>query len=313
MGRFILGRVMQFGVVIFAAMTLVFIALQVVADPAALALPLGSPPEAYAEFRTAYGLNGPALERLVRYLGRALHGDLGRSIWLGGSAMRAVIERLGATALLVVPPTIIGGILGVAVGARAARRPNSVFANAANLVSYLFVSIAEFWLAIVLVMVFAVRLGWLPTGGSDPKPQTLILPMFVLALRPFAHNFQLSQTTMAAEYNKQYVMALRAKGLSESDISRRHVLRNVAVPSITLLLYELGRVFVGTAIVIELVFAWPGVGRLAVNALQKGDVFLVEAVVLVASLTTAVLNVVADLLYYAIDPRTRHLVKRRNV
>ena len=157
--------------------------------------------------------------------------------------------------------------------------------------------------------VFAVRLGWLPTGGYDPKPAVMILPMFVLALRPFAHNFQLSQTTMAGEYNKQYVMALRAKGLTEAVIGRRHVLKNVAVPSLTLLLYELSRVFVGTAIIIEIVFAWPGIGRLAVNALERGDVFLVEAVVLVACTATALLNLVGDVLYYAIDPRTRHLVK----
>ena len=309
MRRYLIGRVAQLAIVIAGALLATFLALHLVADPAVLGLPIGTPLEAVDAFRETHGFNDDFLTQLGRFFWNALQGDFGDSLWLGGSAMGHVFERLPATLMLTVPAVLGGGLLGVCLGAMSARRQDSLFANGLNVLSYSVISIAEFWFAIMLVLLFAVNIAWLPTGGYNPKPQVLILPILVLSLRPFAQNFQLTQATMSAEYGKPYILAARAKGLSEGQVARRHVLRNVAVPVVTLLLFELGRVFVGTAIIIEIVFAWPGIGRLAASALFRGDIFLVQAVVMVAATATALLNLLADLFYFAIDPRTRHLVK----
>lgn len=308
MARYLIGRVAQFGIVVGGALLITFVALHLVADPAQLGLPVGSPPEAVDAFNEKHGFNDSFLTQLGRFFGNSIRGDFGESLWLGGDALGHVFDRLPATLMLTVPAVLGGGLLGVALGSIAARRPDSGVSNGLNVLSYSVISIAEFWLAIMLVLIFAVNIAWLPTAGYDPKPEVLVLPILVLSLRPFAQNFQLTQATMSAEYGKPYILAARAKGLSEGQVARRHVLRNVAVPVVTLLLFELGRVFVGTAIIIEIVFAWPGIGRLAANALFQGDVFLVQAIVVVAALATALLNLLADLFYFAIDPRTRHLV-----
>lgn len=308
MTRYLIGRVAQFFIVIGGALLITFLALHVVADPAQLGLPVGTPPEAIEAFNEEHGFDDSLATQLGSFFGDAIRGDFGESLWLGGDALGHVFDRLPATLMLTVPAVLGGGLLGVLLGSIAARRPDSATANGLNVLSYSVISIAEFWLAIMLVLVFAVNIAWLPTAGYDPKPQVLILPILVLSLRPFAQNFQLTQATMAAEYGKPYILAARAKGLSERQVARRHVLRNVAVPVVTLLLFELGRVFVGTAIIIEIVFAWPGIGRLAATALFQGDVFLVQAIVVVAATATASLNLLADLFYFAIDPRTRHLV-----
>ncbi|MDA3038759.1 MAG: ABC transporter permease [Actinomycetota bacterium] len=308
MARYLIGRIAQFVIVIGGALLITFLALHLVADPAILGLPVGTPQEAVDAFNEKHGFNDDLLTQFGRFLGDAVRGDFGDSLWLGGDALGHVFDRLPATLMLTVPAVLGGGLLGVTLGSISARRPESGLANGLNVFSYSVISIAEFWLAIMLVLVFAVNITWLPTAGYDPKPQVMILPILVLSLRPFAQNFQLTQATMSAEYGKPYVLAARAKGLSEGQVARRHVLRNVAVPVVTLLLFELGRVFVGTAIIVEIVFAWPGIGRLAANALFQGDVFLVQAVVVVAALATASLNLLADLFYFAIDPRTRHLV-----
>jgi peptide/nickel transport system permease protein len=307
--RYLIGRVAQLAVVIGGALLATFLALHLVADPAVIGLPIGTPLEAIESFNENHGFNDNILTQLGRFFWSAVQGDFGDSLWLGGDALNHVFERLPATLMLTVPAVLGGGLLGVFLGSIAARRPDSTITNGLNVVSYSVISIAEFWLAIMLVLIFAVNISWLPTAGYDPKPQVLILPILVLSLRPFAQNFQLTQATMSAEYGKPYILAARAKGLSEGQVARRHVLRNVAVPVVTLLLFELGRVFVGTAIIVEIVFAWPGIGRLAASALFRGDIFLVQAIVMVAATATAVLNLLADLFYFAIDPRTRHLVK----
>ena len=311
MTRYLIGRVAQFAVVIGGALLITFLALHVVADPARLGLPVGTPLEAVDAFNEKHGFDDSLLSQLGSFFADAVQGDFGESLWLGGDALGHVFDRLPATLMLTVPAVLGGGLFGVLLGSIAARRQDSGVANGLNVLSYSVISVAEFWLAIMLVLVFAVNIAWLPTAGYDPKPQVLILPILVLSLRPFAQNFQLTQATMAAEYGKPYILAARAKGLNEGQVARRHVLRNVAVPVVTLLLFELSRVFVGTAIIIEIVFAWPGIGRLAANALFQGDVFLVGAVVVVAATTTALLNLLADLFYFAVDPRTRHLVKAR--
>ncbi|MFC5210372.1 ABC transporter permease [Pseudonocardia sulfidoxydans] len=249
------------------------------------------------------------LVQLGTFFAKAVHFDFGESLWQGGSAIGSVLAHLPATLLIAIPAVVLGAAAGLVLGTVAARRPDSGLAQALNVFAYGVISVAEFWVGLMLILIFAVIMGWLPTGGYDPKPATLVLPVLVLAMKPFAQIFQLTQSTMVTEYGKQYVMAARAKGLGEVAVAREHVIRNAAIPVVTLGFYELGRVFVGTAVIVEVVFAWPGIGRLAVGALEHGDVFLVQAIVAVAAIVVAGLNLGADLLYFRLDPRTRSVLK----
>lgn len=310
MTRYLAGRALQSVVVVLGAMLTVFVAMNLVSDPAAALLPVGTPDDVVERFRESHGLSEPVIQRLFTFIGDAARGDFGQSIWLGRDALDAALERLPATLLLTVPPVIIGALLGVTLGAVSARRPDSKLSQLLDVVSYALISIAEFWIAIMLILLFAVHLQLLPTGGATPKPQVLVLPMIVLGMRPFAQTYQLGKATMTAEYGKQYVLAARARGVTERAIAAQHVLKNVAVPIVTFVCYDLGRIFVGVSIVVEVIFAWPGVGSLAVAALERGDLYLVQAIVLIVAAVSAGMNFLADALYLMLDPRTRHLIGR---
>jgi len=305
---YFVGRVAQFLLVIIGAMTVVFFALNIATDPATLALPLGTPPQVLEQFRRAHGLSGSVFDQAWHFLTRAVRGDFGQSIWLGGDALHTAISRVPATLELVLPATILGSLLGVLMAMIASRRPGRIIDQSLNVASLGMLALAEFWLAIMLILVFAVRLGWLPSAGDSPKPAAYVLPAMVLAVRPFAQMFQLGRVTMIDERSRGYVVTARSKGLSEKEVVKRHILRNAAIPLVTLGFYEVSRVFVGAAVIVEVIFAWPGIGYLAVEALQRGDVFLVEATVLVAAFVVALVNLAADMLYFALDPRTRSLL-----
>jgi len=302
-----MSRLIQFVFVVFAAGAVVFVAVYVVSDPVRSMLPVGTPPDVVDQTRASLGLDRPLLEQLGHFMKGAITGDFGDSLWLGEPALGAVLDRVPATALLALTASLVGGLLGAIVGITVALNPGSKLDSMVQVTTYASISIAEFWLGLLLVVVFAARLGWLPTSGFD-SPQSLVLPVVALGIRPFAHTVQVMRSAMLQEATKQYVVTARANGLTELSISLRHKLRNAASPVITVFMYDLGRVFVGTAVVIEVVFAWPGIGQLAVGGLERGDIFLVQAIVFVAAVITGGLNLVADLLYFALDPRTRALV-----
>lgn len=309
MTRYLFGRLGQFLLTIFGALIIVFLALHIVADPARAMLPVGTEEAALESFREMHGLNDSLLRQLWRFLTGALRLDFGDSIWLGGDAFAQAFARVPPTLLLAVPSTVIGVGLGVWFGVVSSRRPDGALSQSLHVVSYAVLSLAEFWVALMAILIFAVYLGWLPSGGYEPFPAVMIMPVAVLALRPLAQTMQLTRATMVAESGKQYVLTACAKGLTEAQVSRRHVLRNAAIPIVTLGFYQLSRVLIGTAVIIEVAFSWPGLGRLAVAGLERGDIFLVEAIVVIGALATGFFNLTADLLYFGLDPRTRSLVK----
>lgn len=305
---YVLGRLLQLVGVVMAALIIVFFLLQVVADPALTSLPLGTPDSAVEEFRRIHGLSDPLFNQFISFMGGAFVGDFGDSLWLEGDALRAALSRVPLTLQLVVPAIVLGTGCGVWLGVVASRRPEGALSQLLNVAAYGLASLAEFWVGIMAILLFAVYLGWLPTSGTSPRPQVMILPVAVLALRPFAQTFQVTRSTMTAERTKQYVMTARARGLDERQVARRHILKNAALPVLTLSFYQLSYLLVGAAVIVEVVFGWPGIGRLAVSALQRGDVFLVQALVMVAAIVTASFNLVADLLCLGLDPRTRGML-----
>jgi peptide/nickel transport system permease protein len=304
--RYFLQRLLHFAVVVLGASVVVFVLTNVLVDPVTKLLPIGQAhTQAADQMRQQLGLNDPLIVQYLRFVWHALGGDFGESTWLNEPALQAAVDRLPATMLIAIPATVIGGLLGCVAGIVAARRPASILDHVVGVVSYGLISLAEFWVAIMLVLVFAVHLGWLPTSGYAVSLQSLVLPVAVLAIRPFAHTTQMMRSCMIAESGRPYSMTARSKGLSERRVVFVHLLRNAAIPVITVILYDLARIFAGTAVIVEAVYAWPGIGSLAIGALDRSDIYLVSAIALTAAVVVAFLNLLGDILNYWLDPRLR--------
>lgn len=297
-------RLLQLVVALLVATGVVFVALYIAVDPVRTILPLGTSDEIVERTRVALGFNDPLYVQYLRYLGGLLQGDFGQSVSLRRDALDVTLERLPMTAALIVPASVLGVGLGMFFGMLAGMRPGSRLDNAINVLSFGGLSIAEFWLGIMLITVFAVWLGWLPSGGYT-SPAGLVLPLVVLLIRPLAQTAQVMREAVVEESRKDYTMTARSKGLRESQVALRHWLRNTSIPVVTLGFYTAGKQFVGAAVAIEVIFSWPGIGRLAVDALSRGDIFLAQAVVVVAVVVVVAFNFIADTLYFLLDPRTR--------
>ena len=306
---FLAKRMSQFVLVVLLASSIVFVALQVATDPVNTILPPGASESAREALRGELGLDRPVIVQYASFLRGAVSGDLGNSIWLRRAAMPATLERVPATLALALPATLVGLVVGGTLGLIAGFRPGSLLDNFVNFFTYLSMSIAEFWLGIILILLLAVQMGLLPTGGYAIDARYMLMPVLVLAVRPLAHTAQMMRSSIIREGGAQYVMTARAKGASGLRVGVGHMLRNAAIPVLTLGIYDLSRLFGGAAVAIEVVFAWPGIGRLAVGALERGDVFLVQSIVLVAAVVVAGLNLIGDLLNFWLDPRTRVVVK----
>ena len=306
--RYLVRRLGHLLVVVFVCTLLVFIFMQALGDPVRAMLPFGTSPERIEEIRETLGLNDPLPEQYVRFMSGAVTGDFGDSIWLRTSAFEAALDVLPTTFIIVVPGVLIGVLAGIVVGIYAGMRPGSRADKLITATAYLSVSLAEFWVALILIYIVAVELGWVATAGYGIDFQHLALPIFVLALRPFAHTVQMMRTSVIGESQLPYVMTARSKGLADTPVFIRHVMPNALLPVLALGIYDLSRMFVAGTVV-EVVFTWPGMGRLAIDALERGDIPLVEATVVLAAVIVAVLNLLGDLLTFKMDPRTRSIVR----
>jgi peptide/nickel transport system permease protein len=293
----------------WAASLIVFVAIYAIGDPVRLILPIGTPQVDINHFRHQLGLDQPLPVQYINFLSRVVHGDLGQSLWLGQPAFQSVLERIPVTGTLVVSAIAIGTIMGVTLGVLASLRPGGWVDNSVNTLAYAFVSIAPFWLALMAILFFGVKLGWFATVGFQWDAYHLVLPILTLAIVPTGHVAQVTRSLMIAETGKQYLTTARAKGLSEVQIAIRHQLRNISLPIITLIFYDFARLFVGDALIVEVVFSIQGVGGLAAGALERGDIFLAQAAVIVAAVIVALATVTADLICMQMDPRTLEVVR----
>jgi peptide/nickel transport system permease protein len=301
-------RVLRLAIVIWAASAIIFAAIFIVGDPAKQVLPVGSSPEALAEYRQATGLDRPLVEQYLDFAGNAIQGDFGQSLRLNQPATTIVLDRLPVTAALVVMSIVLASIVGIPLGIIAAVRPGSWSDNLFNVMSYVLTSIPQFWLGLMLILLIAVPSDSIATSGFAWDPAHLALPVITLAALPMGRIAQVTRALMISEANQQYVTTARAKGLSERTVAVHHQLRNAGIPLVTLIFYDMARMFVGDALLVEVVFGLPGVGGIAVVALQTGDIFVAEAAVMLAAVVVAVLNVIADITTYFMDPRARAAV-----
>lgn len=301
---FLARRIGHVVVVVLAATVIVFLLMQALGDPVAAMLPLGTSNDQIQAVRETLGLNDPLIVQYWRFISHAVRGDFGTSLWLGTPAFRSAVDTVPKTFMLVVPASIIGVGLGSILGMRAGSRPGSVIDRIVTSVSFFMISIAEFWLGLMLIYVFAARLGWVYSGGYGTDLKHIALPIVVLTIRPFAHAIQVMRASVIQEQRTAYVMTARSRGASERRILFRHILPNASLAVIAVAFYDLSRLFVAGTIV-EVVFTWPGLGRLAVNALQHGDIPLIEAAVVMAAAIVSILNLIGDLVVFKLDPRTR--------
>lgn len=303
MVRWLIARVALAASTLLGVATVVFVLLRLVGDPLAGLVPPGSAPEDAAALRQAYGLDRPLPEQYVAFVADAARGDFGESWRQGRPALAATLERLPATLALVGLATVlaVGGglVLGVVAGANAGGWLDA----GTRLVALGGQAVPAFWLGTMLILLFAVRLRWLPASGFD-GPASVILPAVTLAAFPLATVARLVRSSTRQALAADYVRTARGKGLAESVLLHRHVLRNALLPTLAFAGFQAG-FLLGGAAVVEAVFAYPGLGLLALNAVADRDLPVVQAFVAVVATLLVGINLLVDLTARWLDPRLR--------
>jgi peptide/nickel transport system permease protein len=305
MSQFIMRRLLYSVAVVVGVSIFVFIITHMLGDPARMMLPLESTDEEVEAFRESMGFNDPLLVQFWRFATNAAQGDFGDSLWQREPALSLVIERLPKTMQLVVISTALALMLSIPLGVLAAIRPRSPLDRVCTIGSLCGVSVPDFWLGLIFILVFAVQLGLFYTSGSGTW-QHLVLPSLTLAARPLGQITLITRSAMIDELNQQYMVTARAKGLKERVVVVNHALRNAFIPIITLSAWQIARLVAGLTVAVETVFAWPGVGLLAIQAIQRRDLPLIQADVFIVALLVTLLNLILDILYAICDPRIRY-------
>jgi peptide/nickel transport system permease protein len=300
---FLINRLLHAVAVLFGVVSVTFALLHLAGDPLAGLMPPGAAPEVESQIRAAYGLDRPLPEQYLDFVGRAMRGDFGDSWRQGRPALEAVLERLPATLWLTALATILAVVVGTFLGVSAAARPGSAWDIVARSTALLGQAVPAFWLGTMLILLFSVGLQWLPSSGLE-GPGGIILPALSLAAYPAATLTRLLRASVIETLGADYIRAARAKGLSRSRILIGHALRNAALPALAFTGLQVG-FLLGGAVIVEGVFAYPGIGGLALDAVAARDIPLVEAFVWVVAVMILVVNLLTDTLAMLLDPRLR--------
>ncbi|MBO2450152.1 ABC transporter permease [Actinomadura barringtoniae] len=302
MGRFLLRRAGQAVVVALGAISLVFVVVRIVpGDPATLILGPDASADQLASVRAGFGLDKPLWQQYLTHMGEVLRGDFGDSWRLGGSAMGATLDRFPATLILALLALLITIVVGFPLGMACARRPGRIADLVVSTGSLVGQALPSFWVGIVLILIFARSLNWLPsTAGGGPL--AVILPSVTLALPFVGWLARLVRNGALEESAKDYVRTARAKGTGETAVMYVHVARNIALPVVTVLGLLMGN-FIANAVIVEVVFSWPGIGSLMVDAITNRDYAVVEAAIVTITVSYIALNLLVDVVCVALDPR----------
>jgi peptide/nickel transport system permease protein len=304
-GQLLLFRIARALVTIWLVVTVVFVILRLAGDPVRLLLPDDATPAQVDQLRSDLGLDRPIPVQYAVYWSSLLQGDLGSSLRFRQPALDLVLARFPATLQLALAAFVISTTVGLSVGIATALVRGSAWDRGTMALMSVLQAAPSFFLGIVLIYLISVRLGWLPTSGYGSFRQ-IILPAVTLSALTLASLARLTRSSMLEVLRADYIRTARAKGLSERVIVLRHGLRNASLPVVTVLGLELAGLLTG-AIIIETVFAWPGVGRLAVEAVSTRDYPVVQATVLLVTLIFVAINLIVDLSYLLLDPRVRHV------
>jgi peptide/nickel transport system permease protein len=304
MGRYILKRLGHGTVVIFGVTVIVFVVTRLVGDPVKVMLPLEATIEQRATFEKQLGLDRPIPVQFLDFLDGIVRLDFGDSLWQHRPAMEIVFEKLPLTLWLAFLGIGLAFVLSIPLGIIAALRPGGISDRSTVFVSLIGLSVPQFWLGLLLIVVFAVQLRWLPTSGIA-GPAHVILPAVTMALPALARMVMIVRSSMIDELNQQYVKTGFAKGLPFYRVVGVHALRNASLPVVTLSGWELIRAVAGYSVVVETVFAWPGIGLTAIQAIEREDLILLQAIVFAVAITVVLINILMDVFYTLIDPRLK--------
>jgi ABC-type dipeptide/oligopeptide/nickel transport system permease component len=302
--RYLSYRLLYTLPVIWLVVSLVFLLIHLVpGDPIQQMLGEGAPAADIQAARHAYGLDAPLEQQYLHYWKGVLRGDLGPSLRYNQNVGRLIAQRYPYTLQLTVAALVIAIVLSVPAGVRSAQRRNRWDDRVLSVISLFGLSFPNFALGPVLILFFAINLGWLPVSGSGSFAH-LVLPAITMGSALAAILTRMVRTSMLEELGQDYIRTARAKGLPERTVVYRHALRNAMIPVVTVLGLQFGALLAG-AIVTETIFSWPGIGRLTVQAISNRDYYLVQGCILAIGLTYVTVNFLTDLLYSAINPRIR--------
>ena len=301
MGRYVVQRLIRSVITLWIVITAVFVVLNLSGDQAQTMLGPDASPAALDAFRSAHGLDDPLPVRYVRYLGQLARGDFGESLRNNRPAVEIVGSRVGATLELGVTAVGLAVVVGIPAGIFAALRRNSIWDRGTMLVAFVGQSAPNFFVGIMLILLLSLQLNLLPSSGRGDWQQ-LIMPAVTLATGLLAALARMSRSSMLEVLSADFVRTARSKGLAERRVIVGHLLRNAGIPVVTILGLSIGGMIGGAAIT-ETVFAWPGVGRLMVDAISSRDYPVVLLIVMAVATTVILLNLLVDITYRLLDPR----------
>ena len=308
MGRYILKRLWHTVYVAVGISIISFFFIHLSGDPVMLMLPPDASKAEIETLREQLGFNDPIYVQYWRFASRAVQGDLGSSLYFRVPAINLILERLPASLELAGAAMLIALVVSVPLGILSAVKRGSIWDVSSMLGALFGLSMPHFWLGIMLILLFSVTLGWLPTSGRG-TPAQLIMPALALGLSLMAMFARLTRSVMLEVLSQDYVRTARAKGLKERLVIGKHALKNALIPLVTVAGMQFGFLIGGT-VIIETVFAWPGVGRLVVQAIFSRDYPLVQATVLVLAVLFVVVNLLTDLIYLYLDPQISYLEEK---
>jgi len=325
MRSYVLSRLVWGALIVLCILVLNFLIIHMVpGDPLQAMLGDFPVPPGYAEqIRSEFGLDKPLGTQLALYLLNLAHGNLGFSFANRMPVLDLVLARLGPTLLLMLPALLLAAVVGVVLGVTAAPRAGSIEDSAITAVSLFGYSVPIFWLGQVLLIVFAIQLGWLPAQGMNNMREELhgldrvldvarhlVLPAFSVMIFYLAIVARVARASVAEALHHDYVLTAKAKGLSRRTVLWRHVLPNAMIPVVTVIGFNFGQSLTG-AILVETVFAWPGLGNLFITSITNRDYPVLQGIFLLTSVAVVIVNIGTDLLYAALDPRVRSSHERR--
>jgi peptide/nickel transport system permease protein len=304
MGRYLLKRLWHGVIVIFGVTVLVFVVTRLIGDPVKVMLPLEATLEQRAAFEKQLGLDRPIPVQFIDFVGDVAHLDFGDSLWQHRPAMEIVFEKIPLTLKLTAVGIGLAFLLSIPLGIIAALRPGGITDRSTVFFSLIGFSIPQFWLGLLLIVILAVKLQWLPTSGTG-TPTHIILPAITMGLPALARLVMMVRSSMIDELNQQYVKTGYAKGIPFWRVVGVHAMRNAALPVVTLVGWEVIRAVAGYSVVVETVFAWPGIGLTAMQAIEREDLILLQAIVFSVGIMVVLINILMDMVYTVIDPRLK--------
>jgi peptide/nickel transport system permease protein len=304
MSRHVLSSLSQALIVVLGVLVLTFFMVRLTGDPARVILAREATAEQVAAFNQQMGFDKPLIVQFGAYILGLLQGDFGRSLSYRLPALPLILERLPATLQLAFVALVISIVVAIPLGLAGGARPGRAVDLIGRFVGLFGQAVPSFWLALVLIIVFAVNLRWLPSSGND-TPTSVLMPAFVLGLPTMGRLVRLTRSSVLEIMGEDYMRTARSKGLAPRIIFYRHALRNAAIPLVGVIGIQFGYML-GGSVIIESVFAWPGLGRMAIDAISIRDFPLVQAIAFFTSLIVVALTILTDLVYGLIDPRIRY-------